>query len=191
MVHLSFYKFFLQLGDLLISHTGGDDLKICDFGLTRKIVPSKLMTLTYGMPEYVAPEITNNEGVSFGADMWSVGIITYILLSGISPFRGNNDMETILKIRKGHWEFDDRWKNISEEAKDFIRSLLLYDVDRRMDVVAALKHPWLNYADRSPLDLYKIPSENLKNYYKLYRLVIGYFNNIIIKKKFFFLCPST
>ncbi|KAK9307269.1 hypothetical protein QLX08_002302 [Tetragonisca angustula] len=164
----------LTLGDLLISHTGGDDLKICDFGLTRKIVPSKLMTLTYGMPEYVAPEITNNEGVSFGADMWSVGIITYILLSGISPFRGNNDMETILKIRKGHWEFDDRWKNISEEAKDFIRSLLLYDVDRRMDVVAALKHPWLNYADRSPLDLYKIPSENLKNYYKLYR---DWYNN--------------
>ncbi|KAF3425118.1 hypothetical protein E2986_07915 [Frieseomelitta varia] len=152
----------------------GDDLKICDFGLTRKIVSSKLMTLTYGMPEYVAPEVTNNEGVSFGADMWSVGIITYILLSGISPFRGNNDMETILKVRKGHWEFDDRWKNISEEAKDFIRSLLLYNVDRRMDVAAALKHPWLNYADRSPLDLYKIPSENLKNYYKLYR---DWYNN--------------
>ncbi|XP_043515960.1 obscurin isoform X5 [Frieseomelitta varia] len=164
----------LTLGDLLISHTGGDDLKICDFGLTRKIVSSKLMTLTYGMPEYVAPEVTNNEGVSFGADMWSVGIITYILLSGISPFRGNNDMETILKVRKGHWEFDDRWKNISEEAKDFIRSLLLYNVDRRMDVAAALKHPWLNYADRSPLDLYKIPSENLKNYYKLYR---DWYNN--------------
>lgn len=127
------------------------------------------MTLAYGMPEYVAPEVTNNEGVMFSADMWSVGIITYILLSGISPFRGINDRETMMKIREGKWEFDDRWKSISEEAKDFIHSLLMYNADRRLDVKAALAHPWIAYADRSPTDFYKIPSENLKNYYKLYR----------------------
>lgn len=171
--------FFLQLGDLLISHTGGDDLKICDFGLARRISHAKMMTLLYGMPEYVAPEVTNNEGVSFSADMWSVGIITYILLSGISPFRGNNDKETLMKIREGKWEFDDRWKSISEDAKDFIRSLLMYNVERRMDITAALAHPWLTYADRSPLNFYKIPSENLKNYYKLYRLVINYSSYIL------------
>ncbi|OAD62661.1 Muscle M-line assembly protein unc-89 [Eufriesea mexicana] len=164
----------LTLGDLLISHTGGDDLKIADFGLARRISYTKQMILSYGMPEYVAPEVTNNEGVTFGADMWAVGIITYILLSGISPFRGNNDMETLMKIREGKWEFDDRWKNISEDAKDFIRSLLMYNVDRRMDVTAALAHPWLAYADKLPYDLYKIPSENLKNYYKLYR---DWYNN--------------
>ncbi|XP_031365474.1 obscurin isoform X3 [Apis dorsata] len=164
----------LTLGDLLISHTGGDDLKICDFGLARRISHAKMMTLLYGMPEYLAPEVTNNEGISFGADMWSVGIITYILLSGISPFRGNNDKETLMKIREGKWEFDDRWKNISEDAKDFIRSLLMYNVERRMDVTAALAHPWLTYADKSPLNFYKIPSENLKNYYKLYR---DWYNN--------------
>ncbi|XP_076659526.1 obscurin isoform X2 [Halictus rubicundus] len=165
----------LTLGDLLISHTGGDDLKICDFGLSRRITQTKLMTLAYGMPEYVAPEVTNNEGVSYSADMWSVGIITYILLSGISPFRGFNDRETLLKIRDGKWEFDDRWQNISEDAKDFIRLLLMYNCERRMDVKAALTHPWITgYADRSPTDLYKIPSENLKNYYKLYR---DWYNN--------------
>lgn len=127
------------------------------------------MLLSYGMPEYVAPEVTNNEGVDYAADMWSVGIITYILLSGISPFRGVNDRETLTKIRQGAWDFDDRWKNISNEAKDFIRSLLVYNVDKRMNVKAALTHPWLEYADKSPLDLYKIPSEYLKTYYKLYR----------------------
>ncbi|XP_034177401.2 obscurin isoform X2 [Osmia lignaria lignaria] len=164
----------LTLGDLLISHTGGDDLKICDFGLARRISQTRLMTLGYGMPEYVAPEVTNNEGVSFSADMWSVGIVTYILLSGISPFRGNNDKETLLKIREGKWDFDDRWTNISDDAKDFIRSLLMYNAERRMDVTAALAHPWLAYADKSPADLYKIPSENLKNYYKLYR---DWYNN--------------
>ncbi|XP_029048165.2 obscurin-like isoform X4 [Osmia bicornis bicornis] len=164
----------LTLGDLLISHTGGDDLKICDFGLARRISQTRLMTLGYGMPEYVAPEVTNNEGVSFSADMWSVGIVTYILLSGISPFRGINDKETLLKIREGKWDFDDRWKNISDDAKDFIRSLLMYNAERRMDVTAALAHPWLAYVDKSPADLYKIPSENLKNYYKLYR---DWYNN--------------
>ncbi|XP_076638516.1 obscurin isoform X8 [Colletes latitarsis] len=164
----------LTLGDLLISHTGGDDLKICDFGLARRISLTRLMTLAYGMPEYVAPEVTNNEGVSFSTDMWSVGIITYILLSGISPFRGFNDKETLMKIREGKWEFDDRWSNISEEGKDFIRLLLMYNCDRRMDVKAALTHPWIAYADRSPTDFYKIPSENLKNYYKLYR---DWYNN--------------
>ncbi|XP_046753437.1 obscurin isoform X5 [Diprion similis] len=159
----------LTLGDLLISHPGGDDLKIGDFGLSRRITYGKLMTLAYGMPEYVAPEVANNEGVSYGADMWSLGIITYILLSGISPFRGVNDRETLTKIKEGRWEFDDRWSHISEDGRDFIRKLLVYQSDGRMDVSTALRHPWLNYADKMPLDPYKIPSENLRNYYNLYR----------------------
>ncbi|XP_072755043.1 protein Obscurin isoform X6 [Anoplolepis gracilipes] len=159
----------LTLGDLLISHANGDDLKIGDFGLARRISHTKLMTLAYGMPEYVAPEVTNNEGVSYPTDMWSVGIITYILLSGISPFRGANDRETLKKIREGRWDFGDRWKNISNEAQDFVRSLLMYNVEKRLDIKAALAHPWFNYIDNSPPEPYRIPSENLKNYYKLYR----------------------
>lgn len=127
------------------------------------------MTLAYGMPEYVAPEVTNNEGVNYGTDMWSVGIITYILLSGISPFRGANDRETLRRIREGKWDFNDRWKNISNEAQDFIRNLLKYDINKRMDITAALAHPWFNYIDNLPPEPYRIPSENLKNYYKLYR----------------------
>ncbi|XP_024939523.1 obscurin isoform X4 [Cephus cinctus] len=159
----------LTLGDLLISHPGGDDLKIGDFGLARRISYGKLMNLFYGMPEYVAPEVANNEGVGCGADMWSVGIITYILLSGISPFRGINDRETLTRIKEGKWEFDDRWSNISKDAKDFIKNLLVYHADGRMDVKSALRHPWLNYADKTFNEPYKIPSENLNNYYKLYR----------------------
>ncbi|XP_046622197.1 obscurin isoform X6 [Neodiprion virginianus] len=159
----------LTLGDLLISHPGGDDLKIGDFGLSRRITYGKLMTLAYGMPEYVAPEVANNEGVSYGADMWSLGIITYILLSGNSPFRGINDRETLTRIKEGRWEFDDRWSHISEDGRDFIRKLLVYQSDGRMDVSTALRHPWLNYADKMPLDPYRIPSENLRNYYNLYR----------------------
>ncbi|XP_008556916.1 obscurin isoform X5 [Microplitis demolitor] len=160
----------LTLGDLLISHSGGDSLKITDFGLARRISYGRLMTLVYGMPEYVAPEVVNEEGVTYAADMWSLGIITHILLSGISPFRGANDRETLTKIKNGTWDFDERWwQNISTEARDFIRCLLVYKVDDRMDVTAALRHPWLNMTDRVPTEPYKIPSENLKNYYTLFR----------------------
>lgn len=57
------------------------------------------------MPEYVAPEIANGEGVSCPADLWSVGIITYILLSGFSPFKGLNDRDTLTRIREGILKF--------------------------------------------------------------------------------------
>lgn len=128
------------------------------------------MTLVYGMPEYVAPEVANGEGVSYAADMWSLGIITFILLSGVSPFRGVNDRETLTKIKEGNWEFEERWWcNISLDGRDFIRRLLCYTAEERLDVVRALRHPWLNIVDKPPLDPFKIPSENLKNYYKLYR----------------------
>ncbi|KAG4067668.1 hypothetical protein HA402_005440 [Bradysia odoriphaga] len=160
----------LTIKDLLISHVGSDDLKICDFGLARRIHQSNLTTLDYGMPEFVAPEVVNREGVGFYQDMWSVGIITYILLGGSSPFRGNNDMETLMRIQEGRWEFRDSiWTNISAEAKDFITKLLVYTPSSRMDVRTALRHPWFNIIERKHEDYYQITTDRLRNYYNLYR----------------------
>lgn len=85
------------MGELLLSHVGSDELKICDFGLSRRIMNNQLASLDYGMPEFVSPELARGEGVGFSSDMWSVGIITYILLSGHSPFRGANDRETLTR----------------------------------------------------------------------------------------------
>ncbi|XP_049949483.1 obscurin isoform X1 [Schistocerca serialis cubense] len=165
----------LTVGDLLISHQGGDDLKICDFGLSRRINFGKLASLDYGMPEFVAPEVVNGDGVSTSADMWSVGIITYILLSGISPFRGVNDRETLTRIKEGKWEFIEEWfSKLSMEARDFISKLLVYQADGRMDVKAALKHPWLLRADKMPADEYQITTDRLKIYYDSYR---DWYNN--------------
>jgi serine/threonine protein kinase len=85
-----------------------------------------------GMPEFVAPEIVNGDGVGLGADMWSVGIITYLLLSGNSPFRGANDRETLTRIKEGKYEFkDELFSCISAEAKDFIQRLLVYSAEDR------------------------------------------------------------
>lgn len=165
----------LNIKDLLISHVGSDDLKICDFGLSRRIHQNNLQPLEFGMPEYVAPEVVNREGVGFAHDMWSVGIITYILLGGSSPFRGMNDRETLTKIQEGRWEFRDSiWTSISEDARDFITKLLCYTSSSRMDVKTALKHRWFTLIDRSQEEFYKISTDRLRNYYHLFR---GWYTN--------------
>lgn len=84
-----------------MSHPGGDDLKIGDFGLTRRVDLGRLYPLNYGVPEYVSPEAAFGEGTGLPHDLWSVGVITYILLSGKSPFRGRDDRETLLKVQDG------------------------------------------------------------------------------------------
>lgn len=157
----------LTLNDLLISVVGGSYLKISDFGLARKINKNQLAPLDYGMPEYVSPEVVNREGVGFHHDMWSVGIITYVLLGGYNPFRGANDSETLLKIRDGMWDFSDPfWKHISDDGRDFIKNLLIYSPEERMNVKTALKHPWFFLLDRPPQpDEYRISTDRLRNYY--------------------------
>ncbi|XP_017774924.1 PREDICTED: muscle M-line assembly protein unc-89 isoform X2 [Nicrophorus vespilloides] len=160
----------LNIGDLLLSHPGSDELKIGDFGLSRRVQMGRLYPLKYGMPEYVSPEAANGEGTGLGHDMWSVGIITYILLSGHSPFRGMHDMETLMNIQAGKWKFEDSWwSNMSLECRDFISKLLIYQADGRLDVHAALRHPWLERADKSWRDEYMISTTYLRDYFVLYR----------------------
>ncbi|RZF43883.1 hypothetical protein LSTR_LSTR007219 [Laodelphax striatellus] len=160
----------LTLGDLLISHVGGDDLKICDFGLSRRIPFGKTASLEFGMPEYVSPEIVTGDGVGTPADMWALGIITHILLTGISPFRGGNDRETLTNIRENKWSFrEDVWQNLSGEARDFVKLLLVFQQEGRMDVHTALRHPWLNRADKMPHDEFRITTDSLRNYYNTYK----------------------
>lgn len=160
----------LTIKDLLVGRVGSDDLKICDFGLSRRIHQSNLATLDFGMPEFVSPEVVNRDGVGLPHDMWSLGIITYILLGGNSPFRGETDRDTLSRIQEGRWEFRDTiWKYISDDAKDFITRLLVYKSCGRLDVKTALKHRWFTIIERRREDEYQITTDRLRNYYNLYR----------------------
>ena len=100
----------------------------------------------------------NGREVSFYTDMWSVGVLAYILLSGLSPFGGENDVETMENVRKCDWDMEEEeFANISNDAKDFIRHLLVANPRQRLSVHEALNHPWLaEVKRREELDANKI-----------------------------------
>uniref|UniRef100_A0A8C5T519 Myosin light chain kinase 3 n=1 Tax=Malurus cyaneus samueli TaxID=2593467 RepID=A0A8C5T519_9PASS len=110
---------------LCVNHTG-NQIKIIDFGLARRYKPCEKLKVNFGTPEFLAPEVVNYDFVSFPTDMWSVGVITYMLLSGLSPFLGETDAETMNYVVNCSWDFDaEAFEQLSEEAKDFISRLLV------------------------------------------------------------------
>ncbi|KAL4084741.1 hypothetical protein QTP88_027657 [Uroleucon formosanum] len=152
----------LTPGDLLISHPGGDTLKLCDFGLSRKINRRKLEPVDYGMPEFISPEIAKGEGVDLSSDMWSVGVITHLLLTGVSLFRCVNDADTLDRVKSGSYTLSTK---ISDLARDFISKLLIYNSNDRLDVISALQHPWLQFGEDIPTGTTQINTDSLRNYY--------------------------
>ncbi|XP_040287918.1 myosin light chain kinase family member 4 isoform X2 [Bufo bufo] len=119
-------------------------IKIIDFGLARRYKPREKLKVHFGTPEFLAPEVVNYDFVSFPTDMWSVGVIAYMLLSGLSPFLGEDDNETLNNIIVSQFDFEgDEFHNISEFAKDFISKLLIKEKCWRMSASEAIKHPWL------------------------------------------------
>nr|XP_047937306.1 death-associated protein kinase 2 isoform X3 [Anser cygnoides]XP_047937307.1 death-associated protein kinase 2 isoform X3 [Anser cygnoides]XP_047937308.1 death-associated protein kinase 2 isoform X3 [Anser cygnoides]XP_047937310.1 death-associated protein kinase 2 isoform X3 [Anser cygnoides]XP_047937317.1 death-associated protein kinase 2 isoform X3 [Anser cygnoides] len=119
-------------------------IKLIDFGLAHKIEDGVEFKNIFGTPEFVAPEIVNYEPLGLAADMWSIGVITYILLSGASPFLGETKQETLANITAVNYEFDEEFfSNTSDLAKDFIQKLLVKDTRKRLTIQEALSHPWI------------------------------------------------
>ncbi|XP_048018273.1 myosin light chain kinase 3 isoform X3 [Megalobrama amblycephala] len=120
-------------------------IKIIDFGLARKYQPREKLRVNFGTPEFLSPEVVNYDFVSFNTDMWSLGVITYMLLSGLSPFLGDDENETLNNILSCQWNFEeDEFSEVSNEAKDFISKLLVVDKSWRIGATEALRHPWLS-----------------------------------------------
>ncbi|KAL2078473.1 hypothetical protein ACEWY4_026158 [Coilia grayii] len=141
IVHLD-----LKPENIVCVNTTGSLIKLIDFGLASKLDPLSPLMVMHGTPEFVAPEVINYEPVCLTTDMWSIGVICYILLSGESPFQGNSDVETLTLVTKACWEFDpESFEGITEEAKDFIQALLKKDKRARMSCEEALAHPWIKF----------------------------------------------
>ncbi|XP_008294641.1 myosin light chain kinase, smooth muscle isoform X2 [Stegastes partitus] len=161
IVHLD-----LKPENIVCVDTTGTSVKIIDFGLASRIDGSTPLKVLHGTPEFVAPEVINYEPVCLETDMWSIGVICYILLSGESPFQGNSDAETLALVTAAQWEFEEEsFEEITEEAKNFISSLLSKDTRRRMSCNEALKHPWMAAFDSGDLTTTKsLSKEKMKRF---------------------------
>ncbi|PSC73989.1 CAMK CAMK1 kinase [Micractinium conductrix] len=137
----------LKLENLLLVRKGDiSHIKIADFGLARRYMGSLAMTTVCGTPQYVAPEIIKGGPASYGpeCDLWSAGVILFILLGGYPPFYDESEPRLFEKIRKGRFDFNDEvWSAVSADAKDLIRNLLMVDPTKRLTVPQVLSHPWL------------------------------------------------
>lgn len=144
-------------------------IKIIDFGLAHKIEDGVEFKNIFGTPEFVAPEIVNYEPLGLPADMWSIGVITYILLSGASPFLGESKQETLANISAVSYEFDEEFfSSTSELAKSFIRQLLTKDTRKRLTIEGALNHPWIKPKDSSQALVRRQSAVNIENFRRQY-----------------------
>ncbi|XP_059115664.1 myosin light chain kinase 2, skeletal/cardiac muscle isoform X1 [Peromyscus eremicus] len=135
----------LKPENILCVNTTGHLVKIIDFGLARRYNPNEKLKVNFGTPEFLSPEVVNYDQISDKTDMWSLGVITYMLLSGLSPFLGDDDTETLNNVLSANWYFDEEtFEAVSDEAKDFVSSLITKDQSARMSAEQCLAHPWLN-----------------------------------------------
>ncbi|KAI9539624.1 Serine/threonine-protein kinase 17A [Dissostichus eleginoides] len=121
------------------------DIRIVDFGLSRRMDKKTEVREILGTPEYVAPEILSYEPISTATDMWSIGVLTYVMLTGESPFLGEEKQATFLNISQVNVDYSqDTFDGISSQAVDFIKSLLVKNPRKRATAEECLTHPWLN-----------------------------------------------
>ncbi|KAK2372083.1 calcium-dependent protein kinase [Trifolium repens] len=140
---------------LFLSKHENSPLKTTDFGLSVFFKPGDVFKDLVGSAYYVAPEVLRR---SYGpeADIWSAGIILYILLSGVPPFWAENEKGIFDAILHGHIDFaSDPWPKISSSAKDLIKKMLQGDPKERISAVEVLNHPWMKEdgASDKPLDI--------------------------------------
>ncbi|KAL2434365.1 Calcium/calmodulin-dependent protein kinase cmkA [Exophiala dermatitidis] len=130
-------------------------LVLADFGIAKALDgPSAVLTSMAGSFGYAAPEVMLKQGHGKPVDMWSLGVITYTLLCGYSPFRSETLADLIEECKNGRIIFHERyWKDVSKDAKDFIMTLLQPDPKRRATSKEALKHIWLTGETASEHDL--------------------------------------
>lgn len=120
-------------------------LKLIDFGLSSYFLEDNSLHTKVGTPTYAAPEVILGD-YSKEADLWSVGIICYVMLTGCPPFQADNMkalFQSIVNANTPYYVSD--WKHVSKEAKEFVKGLIVADPEKRMTVDEALNHPWIQH----------------------------------------------
>lgn len=168
----------------LLYYSPDEDSKIMisDFGLS-KMEDSGIMETACGTPGYVAPEVLAQKPYGKAVDVWSIGVISYILLCGYPPFYDENDAVLFAQIIKGEFEFDSPfWNDISDSAKDFIQKLICVNVEERYSCKQALAHPWISGNAASNKNIHGTVSEQLRKNFAKSRWKQAYHATTVIRQ---------
>jgi calcium-dependent protein kinase len=125
-------------------------LKLIDWGGARYFTKNKKMNRINGTPYYIAPEVLS-ESYDEKCDIWSCGVILYVLLCGYPPFNGESDSDIMMSVRKGQYDFPvEEWSTISKDAKDLVSKMLKFDPKKRYSAKECLSHSWISKYDQLP-----------------------------------------
>ncbi|KAG2486606.1 hypothetical protein HYH03_014774 [Edaphochlamys debaryana] len=151
---------------------GGEDkvqIKVIDYGCSSYCPDGATLTLPYGSPTYAAPEVLHCK-YDKSADIWSLGVISYILFAGYPPFNGATDKEIMLKAQRGFFSLDGPgWDAVSEQAKAFVAAMLRLKPGSRPSAQQLLQHPWMLSAQHLGEDLDPKLLDRLRTYVRINR----------------------
>jgi len=180
----------LKPENILLDTKKNNIIKIIDWGTARFFDKdkNKKMNKISGTPYYIAPEVLF-EKYDEKCDVWSCGVIMYILLCGYPPFNGETDNEILAKIKSGKFSFpEEEWNVVSFEAKDLIKNLLEFDPKKRFSASQALSHNWVSENNKKVIDnsLTKRALTNMKKFHadrKLQQASLTYIVNHLMSKE--------
>lgn len=151
---------------LLETKAKDSPLKVIDFGLSCKFTKGKPLCTKAGTPYYVAPQVLQGS-YDHKADVWSCGVLMYVLLCGYPPFYGDNDAQILAMVRKGEFDFPpEEWDEVSKDAMALIGMLLQFDPVKRPECEEALQHSWFATNKTAKTNLGSNLVSKLKNFHK-------------------------
>eukprot|EP01102_Stenamoeba_stenopodia_P019877 TRINITY_DN7598_c0_g1_i1.p1 TRINITY_DN7598_c0_g1~~TRINITY_DN7598_c0_g1_i1.p1 ORF type:complete len:522 (+),score=113.56 TRINITY_DN7598_c0_g1_i1:345-1910(+) len=150
----------LKPENILLKSKTDQIIKLSDFGLSRIIGEGSFMKTLCGTPQYLAPEVLTKAdqkgGYGLEVDMWSLGVIMYILLCGYPPFDDQRSIPIFDQVKLGKFDFpDDPWGTVSDAAKHLIVRMMTLDPTKRITATEAKQHPWMKGETAAPKDAEK------------------------------------
>ena len=149
---------------LMVNDSDKPDIKLVDFGLGKILAPNEMCHEAFGTLSYVAPEVLQEKKYNKSVDLWSLGVITYLLLTGFLPFDGDSPQDIVRQTIEEPVPFPDKvWNSISSDAKCFVENLLNKEPDKRMDIKKVLDHKWLEKYLNKPKHMTLIRSNSISS----------------------------
>ncbi|KAM3144381.1 hypothetical protein pb186bvf_003545 [Paramecium bursaria] len=171
-----------------ITSQGNYNIKVVDWGTAKIFNPKQSINEKFGTLYYIAPEVLQ-KNYNEKCDIWSCGVIFYILLSGMPPFNGRTDQDIQKSILRGVYTMDgDIWDLVTDLAKDLIKNMLQLDITKRFSAKQVLEHPWFNQAHQIPMEKGIVQSrlKNLMNFraeQKLQQATLMFIGSTMISKE--------